>query len=80
MANDKYLPSSFEINVDPAINEREDKQAWRRIKRGSALEDQLKLARWLAFGSRLAQAEAGVQRAEGRGYGAAFNSWLSNTT
>lgn len=76
MAKDNYLPSSFQINVDPAINEREGKQAWRRIKRGSALEDQLKLARWLAYGSRLAQAEAGVQRAEGRGYSVAFNRWL----
>jgi hypothetical protein len=27
MANDKYLPSNFQINVDPAINEREGKQA-----------------------------------------------------
>jgi hypothetical protein len=76
MANDKYLPSSFQINVDPAVNEREGKQAWRRIQRGSALQDQLKLARWLAYGTRLAQAEAGVQRAEGSGYSASFNRWL----
>jgi hypothetical protein len=53
MANDKYLPSSFEINVDPAVNASN--------QTGSALEDQLKLARWLAYGSRLAQAEAGVR-------------------
>jgi hypothetical protein len=52
MANDKYLPSNLQINVDPAINERVGKPAWRRIQRGSALQDQLKLARWPACPSR----------------------------
>ena len=39
------------------------KRSCGRPMKGSALQDQLKLARWLAYGSRLAQAEAGVQRA-----------------